>query len=1107
MLHFIIGGAGCGKSYRIMEFIKSIVYEGKEVLTLVPEQFSYEFDRKLYGHIGAKSFNSIETHSFTSLARDIFRRFGGGEAGSYMDELMQTGLILKAIGKSKGQLNFFEKQTGRGEFASEAASIISVLRRSGITSEQLMMKCQNLKGKLTDKTADIALVYQYYEMLLTEHNLKDMLTDITESAAIANGNDFFAGKTVFIDEFESFTPDQYEMLNVIIGLADDVYIALRMESENEHELSLFASVGAACRKIKRIAEEHDVKAEFTLCKVQHRQKYECIQRLSETIFRPGISEPCGKAEHIHIFEAATPSDESEYVCATIKRILAERQDIKCRDIAVVTNELPVYEGTLRHSMKRYGLPCHIDISMSLMYTPFMVYLTALTALISRRTPDTELLLRCGKSGFTDLSLTELAELENYCYIWRIDGEMWLNSFEYGKDAAYTDVLREKLISPFLILRELCSNCETGSDYSRTVYEFLTQENIGERFTKMLSGDNDGTDIQMKQDFKRVWDSLADILDVLAFLYDEQKCTAGEYFSMLDSMLMTVSHSVPPRTLDAVFIGPAGTSRLSDPKITFVIGACDGVFPMNPGGSSIFSEKDRLELLKCGIEIGQAPELNAADERLAVYKILSSPSEELYLCYSLKDSSDKKRLRSSAVSHALSLFTNKNEMLVLQSDLGASYYAVTKAAAYYHYVQNFSKRNSDIAAIQTVLYEDKYYAERINYLKSVHDDVNFAVDPIIMEKLEGSSLILSASQIESYNMCPFQYFCRYALRLFERRRAALSDAERGTLIHTCLEKLLRSMPRESFLKIPAEELFKTVREISCKLRSEAFGGDICRNEREDAAFEHITSGLSAFVLHLQEELSQSCFYPEFIEADISDKSIDFPSPGLLTDSGHIVRIRGKADRIDLFRSDDGNWVRIVDYKTGGKNFSLGNLAYGIDMQMLLYLFAVTSEGSRLYGSHPAGVLYLPSGVPECTLERGSIKTADDAIREQYKMNGILIDDKRIVSAMDNGVSGKYITASLVKSGIAFNKKSGIFLSEQQFEGLRRYTENKLKETADSIYSGDVKADPLKISGRDSCAFCNYRDICGNGDNHRFREPEGTASELKEQVMKEINKGGE
>lgn len=1103
MLHFIIGGAGCGKSHMITELIKKAATDKRDVLALVPEQYSYEFDRNLYDRIGPKDFNSIETHSFTSLARDIFRRFGGSDSGSYMDELMQNALVLKALDMAKGQLEFFGKQTVHGELANEAASLIALLRRSQINSEKFLLNCMNFSGRLFDKASDIAKIYQYYEMLLSKHNLKDNLTDITEAAAIANASDFFAGKVVFIDEFESFTHDQYEMLNVIIGLADEVYIALRMESETENKYSLFASVGKACGKLKNIALQYHIDTEFILCKKQHRMKYSCLQRLSETLFRPNRNSDTIKSEHIHIYEAASPDEETEYVCASIKRMLEQNRQLKCRDIAVVTNDLASYAGMLEHSMKRYGIPFHIDMPKQLIHTPFMVYLTSLAELLTKNAPDTELLLRCGKTGFTDLSITELSELENYCYIWSIDGSMWHIPFTMDKENVQCESLRLRMLAPLKRLKKLCSSCETGSDYSKAVYEFLSEQNIGEKAACLFSCQNEGKQMQMKQDFKRIWESLIDILDVLAFLYDEEKCSASKYFFHLNSLLKTISHSVPPKTLDAVFIGPAGTSRLSCPKVTFVLNVCDGSFPKNASGNAIFSERERIELANQGIEIGQSPELNAADERLAVYKILSSASDELYLCYPLKDSGDKKAMRSSIIDHALSLFSNSKEILLTENNVGTAYFAVSKAAAYYHYVRDFSKKDSDIAAIQTILYEDTYYAERIDYLKNIHDDRNFTVNAEIMEKLVGSRLLLSSSQIETYNLCPFQYFCKYALSLFERRKVKLEPLERGNLIHACLEELIKNTPRDAFLNMTESELGSALQTISEKHRKEFFGGELYQSERDAASFLHITEKLSSLAIRLQEEFMQSEFYPEFIEAVISDNSTDFPSPLFLTSSGHPVSIRGKVDRIDVFRNADENWVRVIDYKTGAKKFSLGYLAYGLDMQMLLYLFAITGKRSILEGSSPAGVLYMPAGSPECTLERGSEKSVHDAITEQYKMNGILINDKKIIGAMDKNISGKFVGASLLKDGNSLSKRSGIFLNSEQFEKLKSYTEKKLVETADNIYSGKTNAEPLILGKRDSCAFCTFQNLCGNAGNERCRKPELSLADLDKQVMDEIS----
>ena len=73
MLHILIGGAGCGKSTCLIQHLQKQLKAGEQILTLVPEQFSYEFDQKLYRILGPVAFNQLETHSFKSLARAVFQ--------------------------------------------------------------------------------------------------------------------------------------------------------------------------------------------------------------------------------------------------------------------------------------------------------------------------------------------------------------------------------------------------------------------------------------------------------------------------------------------------------------------------------------------------------------------------------------------------------------------------------------------------------------------------------------------------------------------------------------------------------------------------------------------------------------------------------------------------------------------------------------------------------------------------------------------------------------------------------------------------------------------------------------------------------------------------
>lgn len=76
MLHVLSGSIGTGKSVHLMNEICDAVTKQKSVLVIVPDQFSFEFDKQLYGRLGAQLFNKVTVVSFAQLAFDIFKQYG-----------------------------------------------------------------------------------------------------------------------------------------------------------------------------------------------------------------------------------------------------------------------------------------------------------------------------------------------------------------------------------------------------------------------------------------------------------------------------------------------------------------------------------------------------------------------------------------------------------------------------------------------------------------------------------------------------------------------------------------------------------------------------------------------------------------------------------------------------------------------------------------------------------------------------------------------------------------------------------------------------------------------------------------------------------------------
>ena len=189
------------------------------------------------------------------------------------------------------------------------------------------------------------------------------------------------------------------------------------------------------------------------------------------------------------------------------------------------------------------------------------------------------------------------------------------------------------------------------------------------------------------------------------------------------------------------------------------------------------------------------------------------------------------------------------------------------------------------------------------------------------------------------------------------------------------------------------------------------------------------GLLGFI---QRDLHQSGFQPVAFELRIDDRP-DADDPGapridpveLCDDAGHTVRVVGTIDRVDAMPLEKlgKTYLRVVDYKTGGKEFKLKEVYCGLDCQMLLYLFTLErNAGAQFPGAAAAGVEYLLADPAPESVERREL-TEDGDPTPSYPMNGLLLDDESVYRAMDTKGTGEFVPLNFnAKTGKVTNGKS-------------------------------------------------------------------------------------
>ena len=99
MLHILIGGAGCGKSTCLIQHLQKQLKAGEQILTLVPEQFSYEFDQipAVRLRAGRQDQCGRTDKNGTAVSGGV-AGFGTGEKIAAVGKTVPAGFVYQRIG-------------------------------------------------------------------------------------------------------------------------------------------------------------------------------------------------------------------------------------------------------------------------------------------------------------------------------------------------------------------------------------------------------------------------------------------------------------------------------------------------------------------------------------------------------------------------------------------------------------------------------------------------------------------------------------------------------------------------------------------------------------------------------------------------------------------------------------------------------------------------------------------------------------------------------------------------------------------------------------------------------------------------------------------------
>lgn len=1106
MLTILLGPSGSGKSTRLRAELKARAEKGQRSILIVPEQFTSSTEGALYRTLGDTLSGYVESYSFTSLAETLLRRYGGAAVPT-LTEAGRAVLVRRALDSLLDKVVYYSRQRRSAAFCEKAAQTIDELKSAGVRPAQLA-EYARAPGADTDKLGELALIYETYESLLAGTAMDP--GDRQEQAArrlqeADGGRDFFAGRAVYIDEFDTFNAPKRALLAAILPAADlTVSLCCDHLQETDGGVGLFSGARQVAATLRRMAGQAGVTVHTeTLTQDYRHHKTPALAELSLLLADPGYTPepvpetPAGEQPPIGCYQADSRQGEAKAVAAAVKALA--RKGVPYGKMAVICRDSASYLPAVRYEFRLQNIPLFCDESTTPENTaPARAVLAALDLL--RGGIGGTALLRLLKTGLVHIPEEQACALENYAYTWPLHAEDWRAPFtrnpsgyvDTWSEQDHADLKNAEAARLFLVDRaqhflDKARGAGVG-ELTRRLYLFLQALGAEDSLQQLAEELRDRGLLPAADEALREWNVVTGLLnDLVRLLGEGEILTPAEYADLFTLLLRTTDMGHIPQSLDSVIFTTAGRMRLPETDACFVLGLAEGEFPQTPGDQGLLTHADRDTMIAQGAELPDCFENRVIREQVCFYKALTAPARWLWLSW---PGGAAGLPVTAALAPALELMQVPG-VHPDSADLGATPASALDLLGSV-WQQNTPERAAVLNALQEVEDTPSAAPGFAAIRRAAKREPATVTDTIALEKLLGPRLHISPTRFERYAVCPFGYFMQYVLRAKPRQKAELAPNISGTLTHWVLEQALRRQG-DSFRTLTREEIEALVNDLVKEYAEKNLPGAGVRMQYLLGRISRNLVGLLGFI---QRDMNQSGFRPVAFELRIDDrpdqKDPDAPhvDPVELTDdAGHTVRVVGTIDRVDAMPLNGRTWLRVVDYKTGTKKFDLKEVYHGLDCQMLLYLFTLERNGGSLFpGATAAGVEYLLADPSPTTGARPETDADTPPSPPTYPLDGLLVDEESICRAMDTRGTGEFVPLSFNKNGQLSAASRKHLASAEKLARIRDHLDGLLTRMAKDLYGGRIAAEPFVPGGKSPCLYCDYRSVCRHADGENERLPE-------------------
>lgn len=1099
----------------------------KNFLVIVPDQFTMQTQKDLVTLHGRGGIMNIDVLSFGRLSHRILEEVGSREV-PVLDDTGKSLVLQKVAASLKDGLPALGSLLQKQGYIHEVKSAISEFMQYGIGTEDVskLITFASKRGALVQKLKDLETLYRGFveyiqgNFITTEETLDVLRRSLGRSKLLP-------GSVVVFDGFTGFTPIQNRLIQEIMRVSGETIVTVTLGvGENPYlldgEQRLFHLSKKTVTDLERLAKEagvdrgrdlfivpgdsvdrrweKEIEARCDICcNEAHRfQNAPAIRHLEQGLFRY-TARPYEQAqEEIRLFGATTPGDEVHQAGLAICSLI-QKEGMAYRDIAVITGNLEEYSPYVESEFAQMGIPCYIDRTRGIVLNPMIEYIKSALELYQRDF-SYEAVFHYLRSGMADIPREAIDELENYVIQTGLRGyRKWSRLFthktaqmqENEEPLMRLNAIREQLMRQVEMLH--MGSREKARDYVEHLYDFLVQNEVQQKLVEYQAYFESQGDPTRAREYAQIYRLVMELLDQIYGLLGEETISLQEFADILEAGFGEIEVGTIPQNVDRVLVGDMERTRLKQVKALFFLGVNDGNIPKSASRGGIISDMDREFLRESELELAPSPRQQMYIQRLYLYLNLTKPSHRLYLSYAKMNREGKSIRPAYLVDTIQKLFPgltvqypqNRSAIEQIVTPREGMRYLAGQLRAYAEGTLPREKEQEFFTIYQAYGEEGERSLRNRRTLLTEAAFLRYkdsGLSKAVARALYGRHLENSVTRLETFAACAYRHFLQYGLSLKEREEFGFESVDLGNVYHAVLELFAGKLAESGYtwFDFPKEFGEKAVKE-ALEAYAASYGDTILYSSARNAyAITRMGRILTRTVLTLQNQLKKGSFHPDHYEVSFRFAE-DLESVNVALSEEERMHLRGRIDRIDIAEEDERVYVKVIDYKSGNRQFDLAALYYGLQLQLVVYMNAAVELEERKHPDKevvPAALLYYHIDDPtvETPIEL-SDEEINSEIQKKLRMNGVVSSEPDVVERLDRYLQERsdVIPVERKKDG-SFSARSSV-MSGGELQVVSDYVNHKIREIGREILDGNIDVNPYEKGSADACTYCAYRKVCG------------------------------